>query len=299
MDAEGNVHRASAEANPDLHWAIRGGGGNFGVVTSFRYRLHPVGPEVAFAACFHPIEAVADVLDCWRSYAAGAPDEVSSVVVTVTFPENPHVPPPVQGRACAVVAGVYAGEVEEGMKALQPIRDIGTPIVDLSQPMPYTVVQSAFDALYPREKLRAYWKSQYVEEFSDGLIGVLADAALTRPAPLSEVNLAHMGGAIGAVGPEDSAFPERSAPFLFAHVGYWEDAAQDNECVAWVRSGWDQMARFGTGRSYLNFDGLAKEPVTAGVETTYGRNLARLARIKKAYDPDNFFRRNNNIAPAN
>jgi FAD/FMN-containing dehydrogenase len=298
VDAEGTVHTASGEANPDLYWAIRGGGGNFGVVTSFRYRLHHVGPEVAFAACFHPIENVAELLGSWRSFAAGAPDEVSSVFITVTLPENPAVPPPVQGCACAVMAGVFAGDAEDGMKALQPMRDIGTPIVDLSQPMPYTVVQSAFDALYPRGKLRAYWKSQYVEEFSDGLIGVLADAALSRPAPLSEVNLAHMGGAIRAVGPEDSAFPERSAPFLVAFVGYWDDAAGDDECIAWARSGWDNVARFGTGRSYFNFTGLADEPTSTDVDTVYGRNLTRLRRVKKAYDPGNFFRRNNNITPA-
>jgi hypothetical protein len=257
-----------------------------------------VGPDVAFAGCFHPIEDVAEVLGSWRSFAADAPDEVSSVFITLTLPENPHVPPPVRGRACAVMAGVYAGEVEDGMKALQPIRDIGTPFFDLSQPMPYTVVQSAFDALYPRGRLRAYWKSQYVDELSDGVIGVFADAALSRPAPLSEVNVAHMGGAIGAVGQEDSAFPERSAPFVIAHVGYWDDAAQDDECVAWVRAGWDEVARFGTGRSYLNWNGLADEPVTTAVDAAYGRNLARLARVKKAYDPDNFFRRNNNITPA-
>jgi hypothetical protein len=298
VDAEGNVHRASAEANPDLYWAIRGGGGNFGIVTSFRYRLHPVGPEVAFAACFHPIENVAELLGCWRSFAAGAPDEVSSVFITVTLPENPHVPPPVQGRACAVMAGVHAGDVEDGMKALQPIRDMGTPIFDLSQPMPYTVVQSAFDALYPRGKLRAYWKSQYVDDLSDEVIGVLTDAALSRPAPLSEVNVAHMGGAIGAVGSEDSAFPERSAPFLVAFVGYWDDAAEDDECIAWARTAWDNVARFGTGRSYFNFTGLAGEPTSTAVDTVYGRNLTRLRLVKTAYDPDNFFRRNNNITPA-
>ncbi|GAA1578814.1 FAD-binding oxidoreductase [Kribbella sancticallisti] len=298
VDAEGNIHRASAEANPDLYWALRGGGGNFGLVTSFRYRLHPVGPEVAFAACFHPIENVAELLGSWRSFAASAPDEVSSVFITVTLPENPHVPQPVQGRACAVMAGVHAGDVEDGMKALQPIRDIGTPIFDLSQPMPYTAVQSAFDALYLRGKLRAYWKSQYVDDLSDEVIGVLTDAALSRPAPLSEVNLAHMGGAIGAVGPEDSAFPERSAPFLAAFVGYWDDAAGDDECIAWARSAWDNLARFGTGRSYFNFTGLAGEPPSTAVDTVYGPNLTRLRLVKKAYDPDNFFRRNNNITPA-
>jgi hypothetical protein len=298
VTADGQLLRVDNQAHPELFWAIRGGGGNFGLVTSFRYRLHPVGPEVAFAGCFHPIENVAELLDSWRSFAAGAPDEVSSVFITVTLPENPAVPPPVQGRACAVMAGVHAGDVEDGMKALQPMRDIGTPIFDLSQPMPYTAVQSAFDALYPRGKLRAYWKSQYVDDLSDEVIEVLTDAALSRPAPLSEVNLAHMGGAIGAIGPQESAFPERSAPFLVAFVGYWDDAAGDDECIAWARSGWDNAARFGTGRSYFNFTGLADEPTSTAVDTVYGRNLTRLRRVKKAYDPDNFFRRNNNIRPA-
>jgi hypothetical protein len=258
-----------------------------------------VGPIVAFAGCFHPIEDVADVLGGWRSFTADAPDEVASTIVTITFPEdNPHVPPPVRGRACAVVAALYAGDVETGMQALQPIREIGTPFFDLSQPMPYTVVQSAFDAVFPRGALRSYWKSQYVDELSDGVIGMFADAALSRPAPLTIVNVWHMGGAIGAVGPEESAFPERSAPFMISVDANWEDAAQDDETVAWVRSAWDSVGTFGTGRSYLNFTGLADEPESTAVERAYGRNLARLADVKKAYDPDNFFRRNNNITPA-
>jgi hypothetical protein len=184
-----------------------------------------------------------------------------------------------------VVGAVYAGDAGEGMRMLQPVREIGTPLVDLSQPVPFTFVQSSFDALFPRGAHRCYWKSQYLDELSSGAIQAYADAAQSRPAPLCLVNLLHLGGAVAATGTEDSAFPERSALFVVSIDGNWADAAQDDEGVAWVRSCWDKLAAFGTGRSYLNFTGLADEPATTAVGTAYGANLERLAKVKAAYDP--------------
>jgi FAD/FMN-containing dehydrogenase len=297
VTADGSVHTASAESEPDLFWAIRGGGGNFGVATSLTYRLHAVGPEVAFAGCFHPAEDVAEILGAWRSFTEEAPDEVSSMIVVLTFPNDPHVPEPVQGRACTVVAGVYAGDAGEGMRALQPLRAI-RPIVDISQPMPYTVVQSSLDALFERGSLRSYWKSQYLDTISDGAVGAFAEAALHRPAPLTVVNVWHMGGAINAVAPDGSAFGERSASYLVSIDGNWPEASRDGVCVDWVRSTWASLGRFGNGRSYLNFTGLSDEPATTAVGDSYGPNLARLAAIKGAYDPGNLFSRTNNITPA-
>ncbi|HEU0086867.1 MAG TPA: FAD-binding protein [Pseudonocardiaceae bacterium] len=301
--ADGEVRTASAEHNPDLFWAIRGGGGNFGIVTSFTFRLHPVGPVVAFAAPCYPLEDVAGVLRGWRDYVPGTPDEVSSVVVTLTFPAVPELPEVLHNRPCVVVGGVYAagsGDVspEDAMQVLAPLRQLGTPVFDMSQPMPYTMVQSGFDPLFPRNTLRAYWKSQYLGELSDDAIDVIAGRALDRPTPLTLVNTLHMGGAIGAVGPEQTAFAERSAPFMVSIDGHWHDPAADQLTIGWVRSAWESVKPFGTGAVYLNFTGLADEPRQTGVDDALGRNLRRLAEIKATYDPENFFRCNNNILPA-
>lgn len=295
--ADGKVRTASADSDPDLYWAIRGGGGNFGVVTAFTFRLHPHGPIVAFAGVMYPAEDVASVVRGWRDYVLEAPREVTSITVTFTFPPDPHMPEVVHNRPVTIVGGVYVGDVEEGMQVLQPLRELGTPLLDISQPMPFTVVQSAFDALFARGAVRSYWKSQYLAELSDGAIDAFASAALDRPAPLTIVNIWHMGGAIADVGPEDTAFAERSSPFMVSIDGNWEDPAMDGEGLAWVRSTWAEIGKFGTGAVYLNFTGLADEEAQAGVDTAYGRNLRRLAEIKAAYDPTNFFRRNNNIVP--
>jgi FAD/FMN-containing dehydrogenase len=296
--ADGEVRTASADSNPDLYWAIRGGGGNFGVVTSFTFKLHPLGPIVAFSGNFYPLEDEAEILRGWRHYVEQAPNEVTSVCVSITFPADPDMPEAIHDRPVAVIGGVYAGDPDEGMKVLQPLRELGTPLVDLSQPMPFTAVQSAFDPLFPRGQLRAYWKSQYLDELSDGAIDLMAARAAERPAPLTLVNMFHMGGAIANVGPEDTAFATRSAPYMVSIDGMWSDPADDADNVAWVRSTWDAFREFGTGDVYLNFTGLDDEAPSAGTESAFGRNMRRLAEVKSKYDPANFFRFNNNITPA-
>jgi FAD binding domain-containing protein/berberine-like enzyme len=296
--ADGQVRKASADSNPDLFWAIRGGGGNFGIVTSFTFKLHPLGPNVAFAATFYPLEEVGDVLRKWREYVEQAPNEVTSVCVTITFPANPEMPEAVHDRPVAIIGGVYAGDVDEGLRVMQPLRELGTPLFDMSGPTPYTAVQQGFDPLFPRNQLQAYWKSQYLDELSDEAIDLIAAKAQDRPAPLTLFNTFHMGGAIADVGPEDTAFAERSAPYMISIDGMWADPADNADNVAWVRSAWEAVQEFGNGAVYLNFTGLADEAPSAGVDSALGRNLRRLAEVKATYDPDNFFRVNNNIAPA-
>jgi FAD/FMN-containing dehydrogenase len=295
--ADGEIRTASADSHPDLYWAIRGGGGNFGVVTSFTFGLHELGPDVAFSATFYPLEEVADVMRGWREYTEGAPDEVTSACVTITFPASPDMPEAVHDRPVVIAAAVYAGDVEEGMRATAPLRALGTPLFDMSGPTPFAHVQSGFDALFPRDVLHAYWKSQYVDELTDAAIDTIAAKALDRPAPLTLVNLFQMGGAIAAVDPEATAFATRTAPYMVSIDGVWTDEVTDAEGVEWVRSAWEDIARHGTGDVYLNFTGLAGEAASAGVESAYGRNLRRLAEIKAVYDPDNLFRLNNNIVP--
>src|SRR5215208_6378977 len=174
VGADGEVRTASADSNPDLYWALRGGGGNFGVVTSFTFKLHPVGPIVGFAGVFYPVEDAATVLRGFRKYGESAPDEVSALAVAITMPADPHLPEPLHDRACIVVGATYAGDPEEGMKVVQPLRELATPLADISQPMPFRIVQSSFDPFFPRGKLHSYWKSTYLSELSDGVVDVIA-----------------------------------------------------------------------------------------------------------------------------
>jgi hypothetical protein len=202
--ADGQVRAASADSNPDLYWALRGGGGNFGIVTSFTFRLHPLGPIVAFTGTFYPAEDIAPILRGWREFVTRAPDEITSIVVAMTFPADPQMPEVLHDRAVAIVGAVHAGDVDEGMQAMQPLRELATPLFDLSQPMPYTAVQTAFDPLFPRNQLRAYWKSTYLDDLSDDAIASIAEKARNRPSPRTMVNTFHLGGAAARIGPEDT-----------------------------------------------------------------------------------------------
>ena len=295
--ADGEVLTASSETNSDLFWAIRGGGGNFGIVTSFTFRLHPVGPIVAFAGVFYPVEAAREVLSGYRTYFADAPDEVTAEALSITMPADPSLPEPVHDRQCLVVGAVYAGDVTEGMQVLQPLRELATPLADISQPMPFTAVQSAFDGFFPRGQLRAYWKAAYVATLDDEVIEIVARASAERPSPLTFIDTYAMGGAIARVGAEETAFAERSAPFMVSVHGNWSDPEEDEANIAWVRDVWSEVDALGLGSTYLNFSGADDaEPSRAAVG--FGPNLERLARIKAQYDPENVFHRNNNIAPS-
>jgi FAD/FMN-containing dehydrogenase len=297
VGADGEIRTASADTNPDLYWAIRGGGGNFGIVTSFTFRLHPVGPIVAFAGVFYPLADAAHLLRGFRDFGNGAPDDVTAEAVTLTMPADPHLPESIHDQPCLVVAAVYAGDPEEGMKVLQPLRELGSPLADISQPMPFTAVQTAFDGFFPRQQWQSYWKALYLPELSDEVIDLIAQKAQSRPAPLTFEVVWLMGGAVNRIGSGDTAFGERSAPYMVSVDGNWPDPADNAANVAWVRQTWSEIGEFGTGSTYLNFTGIADEGTDVGVDDAFGQNLRRLAEIKAKYDPDNFFRRNNNIAP--
>jgi hypothetical protein len=296
--ADGQVRTASADSHPDLYWAIRGGGGNFGVVTSFTFRLHPVGPIVGFAGVFYPLEDLPAIGRRWRDYVTTAPDEVTAFMVSLTFPAAPDMPEIIHDRQVAIVAGVHCGELDAGMQALQPLRELGTPLFDMSQPMPYTVLQSAFDPFFPRRSLRSYWKSTYLDELTDDAIDTIARNALDRPAPLTMIATVHFGGAVHAVAAKDTAFAERSAPFMVSVDTNWTDPAQDDAAIAWGRATWGEIAKYGNGNVFLNFTGLADESLLSNVSNAFGSNLRRLGQIKATYDPSNLFRVNNNIIPA-
>jgi hypothetical protein len=292
------LHTASPTSEADLFWALRGGGGNFGIVTSFEFRTHPLGPIVAFAGVFYPVADAERILPRWRDYCASAPDEVTSVALAITMPAAPTLPPPIHNQACMVVGGVYAGVPEVGMKIMQPLRELGVPLADISQPMPFSMVQSAFDPLFPMGKLQSYWKAQNLADLPDKAIEVIASRANQRPSPLTLVVTFQMGGAINRVGSTETAYAERSAPWMSSIDGNWENAAENGRNIAWVRESFRQISPYSTGTTYTNFTGQADETAGALTATAYGTNMSRLRRIKAHYDPDNFFRLNPNIPPA-
>lgn len=295
VGADGVVRTASAESEPDLFWAVRGGGGNFGVVTSLTFRLHKVGPLVAFACTFYPLDELVDVERRWRDLAVGLPDEVTSFVVTMTFPGAPGVPDAVHDRPVAIVAAVHSGPAEKGMRVLQPMRELGTSLFDMSGATPYCSVQAAFDPFFPRQGLRAYWRSHYLDELTDDAVATIAAVAADRPSPLTLVNTYHLGGAVRRVGAEDTAFDERSSPFMVSVDTMWSDPAQDAAATAWAAARGDEIAAHANGRVFLNFTG--RTTAAQSVDAAFGRNLARLGRVKARYDPANMFRLNNNILP--
>jgi FAD/FMN-containing dehydrogenase len=295
--ADGEIRTASAGSNPDLFWAIRGGGGNFGVVTSFTFALHEVGPLVGFSATMYPLEDLEKVMHGFRAYVETAPDEVTATIVTMTFPAAPGMPEVIHDRPVAVVGGVYVGDPEEGLALMAPLRELAEPVFDMSGPTPYVGVQTGFDALFPRNVLHCYWKSQYLDELTDEAIAVIALAAQDRPGPMTLVNTFYMGGAITAVDSEATAFSERHSKYMISIDGMWDDPAISEAGIAWVRATWEKVKEFGNGGVYLNFTGLADEAPSAGIDTAFGRNLERLAQVKATYDPDNIFHINNNIAP--
>jgi FAD/FMN-containing dehydrogenase len=296
--ADGQVRSASPDVNTDLFWGIRGGGGNFGIATSFTFKLHPLGPTVAFAGVFYPAADAKQVWRGFRDWAANAPDEVSALCGCTTLPAHAGLPEPIHDTPVVIVGGVYAGGIEEGMKALQPLRELGVPLADISQPLPFSAVQAAFDPFFARGTLRSYWKSTYLPELTDDAIDVIAPRAQNRPSKRTFVITFLMGGAINRIGAKDTAYSERSAPWMVSIDGNWADESEDSAVISWVRETWAEVARFGTGNVYLNFMSLSDEAPTSGVDSAFGENMRRLAEIKKRYDPTNLFRLNNNIAPA-
>jgi hypothetical protein len=297
VTADGRVLRADGRDHPDLLWALRGGGGNFGVVTSFEFRLHLVGPEVWLALAMYPVEQAGSILKFWREFMVDAPEELMSIAIFWTTPGEEPIPEGARHKPTLVLAACHSGPLDEGEKAIQPFRDAGTPLADLSGPVPFVAAQQLFDADYPDGR-RYYWKSIYLRTLDDEIVTSLAAHAARRPSPLSSLDIWGLGGAMRREPAGGSAFARRDAPFLLGIEGNWDDPAQDAANIAWAREVFrDMQARFPNEGTYLNFPGSIEEsgPV---VEQAYAGNLARLQEIKAKYDPDNLFRSNMNIRPS-
>ncbi|ELZ07102.1 FAD linked oxidase domain protein [Natrinema thermotolerans DSM 11552] len=293
VTADGELRHASEDENSDLFWGIRGGGGNFGVVTSFEFDLHEVGPEILSGPIVYAGEDARDVIRHVRDFNEDAPEEAAVWIVLRKAPPLPFLPEDVHGVGVVLVVTFYAGDMAEGAAVLAPLREYGDPIADAVGPHQYAAFQQAFDPLLT-EGSRNYWKSHNFSELSDDAIDTAVEYAADLPSPLSEIFFAQLGGAMARVPSDATAYPHRDAEYAMNVHTRWEDPAMDDECIAWSRAFFDAMAPHATGGVYANFISEA----TGEEDLAYGRNGDRLAEVKAEYDPENLFRLNQNVEPA-
>ena len=294
VTARGELVTASEEENPELFWGLRGGGGNFGVVTAFEFELHEVGPEVGTAQVFYPAEQATEVLRSYREFVTDAPDEVACYAMVLHVPPEPPFPEARRGETTVGLVACHAGDVEAGVAALEPLETFGDPIVSAVQPMPYTALQRNFDDGAPAGE-RYYYKAHYLEALPDGAIETVVQETDPLKGPFTIVGLEPMGGAVNRVDPTATAFPHRDAAYSFGVWTGWSDPDRDDEMIEWTRTVHERMAPYSTGGVYANYlDRDEDERVTAA----YRENYERLAELKTEWDPENRFRLNQNVEPA-
>jgi FAD/FMN-containing dehydrogenase len=292
VTADGRIVHASETENADLLWGLRGGGGNFGVVTQFEFNLHPLGPVVYAGPIFYPANAARDLLHAFRDWAANAPDEITAVVNLTTAPPLPVIPEQWHGKKVAALIAASTGPVEEGEALVHPFREVAEPIADLLGPMPYHVIQTLIDPLW-QKGIHSYFKATNLTRVDDELIGRLCEIHLSAPGPQCEIHLHQMGGAVKRVAQDATAFPERSMPFLLNAVTGWHEPGVGEAHREWARAVIGSASDASSGRAYVNF--LAD---TDAARTSYGnQTYARLVSLKRKYDPTNAFRLNQNIEP--
>jgi FAD/FMN-containing dehydrogenase len=293
--ADGSVVRASEDEHTDLFWGLRGAGGNFGVVTEFEFRLHELGPIVQAGLALWPLERAPELMRAWRDYADAAPDEISTACVVVTAPPTDFVPDALKGRPALGIAVLYVGDADEGAAAVQPLKELG-PVVDHIGAMPYTAFQAALDPMAP-PGLRSYWRGEYLRSLPDGAIDTfLAQGGqlVAAAAPFTQAVVFRIGQAVNEMPEDATAFSHRDADYLFHPIVVWGDPADDERLIAAGRAFAQTMRPFDTGGAYLNFT-----PEADRVRDAYGTaTYERLVAVKNAYDPENFFRLNQNIAPS-
>lgn len=294
VTADGAIVTASSTSHPELFWAIRGGGGNFGVVTSFEFQLHDLGPDVLSGLIVHPIEKAPELLSEFVAIADTSPDELTVWSVMRKAPPLPFLPEEWHGREVLIFAACYSGPMDEGEKAMSALRALGEPIVDVISPHRFVDWQAAFDPLLS-PGVRNYWKSHDFNTLPPAAITDLLDAISTLPDPACEVFIAHVGGAMARVEPASTAYPQRSAHFIMNVHTRWEDPDKDDTCIGWARRLYEQMKPYSTGSAYVNF---MPEDQADHMTGAYGVNGEKLSKIKGIYDPGNLFRINHNILPS-
>ncbi len=287
VTADGQLIHASTAENPDLFWGVRGGGGNFGIVTSFEFQLHPVG-QVLGGMVIHPLAKAKEALKFYREFTRNVPDELTTQAGLLTSPE---------GEPVVAFVVCYNGSLEEGEKVLQPLRAFGPPLADEICPMPYITLQGIIEEAFP-PGLQNYWKSNFLQSLSDEAIEVLADRFAQTPAPTSFLVIEHMSGAVCRVSEDATAFGHRDAAYNFLVLGIWPDPADNATNVRWVRETWEAMQPFATSRVYVNYLGQVEDEGVERIKEAYGvAQYERLLALKKKYDPTNLFHLNQNINP--
>jgi FAD/FMN-containing dehydrogenase len=294
VTADGAVRVASATAEPDLFWALRGGGGNFGVVTTFEFQLHPVGPEVYAGLVVYPFAQARQVLRAWRDFTANAPDPLSVWTVLRKAPPLPFLPASAHGTEVVIFPLLYSGDPAEGQRAAAPVLQFGDPIASHLGPAPYAGFQTAFDPLLTPGG-RNYWKSNNFAKLSNAAIDVVIAAAGRLPGAECEIFIAQLGGAMARVKPAATAFVGRDAHYIMNVHGRWSDANDDEKVRVWARQAFQEAAPHATGSGYVNF---LTDDEAERVSASYGSNYPRLQALKQRFDPGNLFRMNLNIAPA-
>jgi len=293
VTADGRLVRASKTENPELLWGLRGGGGNFGIVTQFELDLHPLGPIVYAGPIFYPADAARDVLHAFRAWSEDAPDEITGIVNLTSAPPLPVIPEEWHGKKIAAFIACSTGPVEQGPELVRAFRDVADPIADLLGPMPYLVLQSLLDPLW-QKGISAYFKATNLSRLDDALIARLCEVHLAAPGPQCELHVHQMGGAVSRVPEGATAFGDRSMPFLLNAVTGWHDPDGATAHRDWARAAIEAAAAASTGRAYVNFLGDAGAARASYGEETY----ARLVALKDEYDPTNVFRLNQNVEPS-
>lgn len=287
VTADGQLRHASATENADLFWGIRGGGGNFGIVTSFEFQLHPVA-QILGGMVIHPLANARDVLRFYREFTKTAPDELTSMAGFLTSPE---------GDPVVAIIVCYNGPIEEGERVVQPLRAFGPPTADAIAPMAYPTLQGLMAEGFP-SGLQNYWKSNFLTDLSDGAIAIMVDRFTTVPAPTSAMVIEHIGGAVSRVGGDETAFQHRHSPYNLLIIGIWPDPADNDTNIRWVRGTWEAVQPFSSGGVYVNYLGQADDEGIERIQEAYGvAQYERLLALKKQYDPTNLFRLNQNINP--
>jgi FAD/FMN-containing dehydrogenase len=294
VTADGELVRVSEAKNPDLFWAIRGGGGNFGVVTSFEFKLHPVGPELLSGLIVHPFSRARELLGGYRQVATDAPDELTVWAVLRKAPPLPFLPAETHGKEILVFAACYAGNPSDGQRALQSLRALGEPIADVIGVQPYSAWQTAFDPLLT-PGAHNYWKSHNFVTLSDALLDTLVSRVTTLPTSECEIFIGQLGGATSRVASDATAYPHRDANFVMNVHTRWREPGDREGSIEWTRELFAAAAPHATGGVYVNF---MPEDEVERVSGAYGANYSRLAALKAKYDPGNLFRMNQNVRPA-
>ena len=293
VTAEGTQVRASEKENDDLFWGLRGGGGNFGIVTGFEFQLHPVGPDVLSGLIVFPFEEAKSVITQFARFTETMPDDLNVWMVTRKAPPLPFLPASVHGKEMVALAICYAGDPTKGKKLIEPLRGFGKAHGEHIGVQPYTAWQQAFDPLLTKGS-RNYWKSHNFSRLSDGVIDAIIEYAGTLPSPQCEIFVGTIGGQTARVAPEAMAYSSRDANYVMNVHGRWESADDDERCIAWAREFFAKSQPFASGGAYINF--LTQEE-SGRIEFAYGKSYGRLLKLKKKYDPTNFFRMNQNIKP--